>query len=591
MQDNDKKIKTGGAKQGGSYKAVRRRERKNEMKQGKKLAAFLLSALCALWAAGPVSAEIPGTTDGLAAFVEHAVTVEKNIVPESVLSAAQEAGYSATQEEIAARIDSEIQSREDEIFTQTGEYIQTYGMLNRPLNEISFAGTHNSYSNNVDGSGYTYLFYGGTQNHDLGIRQMLDRGIRYIEVDIGNSGWLGRDVACYHRIAALGKTEVSAVAEAVRGFLEENPNEFVYLRICEAYEGGLSVADVQAGTEEYESLVERFMEEIRKAGLLDQVSNYYGSLDSVDINAMMKPGKTYEGREMESWPTLKEMIQSGKRLIIEAKEINSTVVQAEPPANQEHGNVFSVAPQMWGDENSFVVISQCADHGSTAGWRACSVINGDGRRAYEQMKYFENTENAVGYCSVTNVVMIDFFYGAERKGGNLLCDVDIVDAVNRMNLEREGIWSEEIGDLYWTTDPLTDRTPEAIEVYDAPSETLLPTLSDGLLWQSVESASEDGRLSYLVRTEEPVNPYALAINFLPWNGKSHVVPDSYDVYYKNADGEYVLLGSAVPHDHNQSWNVMTFGEPDVTADEFKVVVNGREGKWFVVTEIALYANS
>lgn len=552
--------------------------------------AVILGAACALWASLPVYAGTSGAEDGLPAFVEHAVTVEKNIVPESVLSAAREAGYSTSREEIVALIDSEIRSRRNEVFTQTGEYLQTYGMLDRRLNQISFAGTHNSFSNNVDGSGYTYLFYGGTQNHDLGIRQMLDRGIRYIEVDVGNSGWLGRDVACYHRIAALGKTEVSAVAEAIGGFLEENPNEFVYLRICEAYEGGLSFSDVQAGTAEYESLVQRFMEEIRKAGLLDQVNNYYGPLDSVDIAAMMKPGKTYEGREMEAWPTLKEMIQSGKRLIIEAKEINSTVVQAEPPANQEHGNVFSAAPQMWGDEDSFVVISQCADHGSTAGWRACSVINGDGRRAYEQMKYFENTTNAVGYRSVTNVVMTDFFYGAERKGGNPLCDVDIVDAVNRMNLEREGVWSEETGGLYWTTDPIKDRTPEPIEVYNAPSGTLLPALSDDRLWQSVESASEDGELSYLVKTAEPVDPHALAINFLPWNGDDHVVPDRYDVYGKDASGAYILLGSAVPHDHNQSWNVMTFGEQAFATDEFKVVVNGTKGKWFVVTEIALYAN-
>lgn len=41
---------------------------------------------------------------------------------------------------------------------------------------------------------------------------------------------------------------------------------------------------------------------------------------------------------------------------------------------------------------------------------------------------------------------------------------------------------------------------------------------------------------------------------------------------------------------NQSWNVLQFEESSVMADEFKVVVNGKKGKWFVVTEMDLYAS-
>lgn len=560
--------------------------------------SWIIAALCVCLllsttvtaAGGTTNAGLSQTNSAFALFVKDKVINEKNIRPQSVYDAALEQGFEVTLEETAKMIDQQILSHGSQIYTETGEYIQTYSMLNKRINEISFAGTHNSYSNNVDGSGYTYLFYGGTQNHDLGIKETLERGIRYVEVDVGNDGWLGKGVACYHRIPALGKTSAASVAQAIKSFLDENPNEFVYLRICEGFEGGLSFSNVDPSSEEYRNLVYKFMEELRKEGLLKQVNNYYGSQESVDVDAMMKPGKSYQGKTMEQWPTLKEMIQSDKRLIVDAYVINSTVAQAEPPANQEHGNMFEVASKMGGDENAIVILSQCADHGSTAGWRACSVINGDGRRAYEQMKYFENTPNALGRRNVTNVVMIDFFYGAERKGGNPLCDVDIVDAVNRMNLEREGAWSKSIGSLYWTTDPITEKDPEPIQVFDESSGAEISALSDGRLWQTVESASESGQLSYIVKTGEKINPYAFSINFMPWNGKDHVVPENYQVYYKNENGEFVLLGQATPHDHNQSWNVLQFEESSVMADEFKVVVNGKKGKWFVVTEMDLYAS-
>ena len=36
-----------------------------------------------------------------------------------------------------------------------------------------------------------------------------------------------------------------------------------------------------------------------------------------------------------------------------------------------------------------------------------------------------------------------------------------------------------------------------------------------------------------------------------------------------------MLGQAIPHDHNQSWNVLQFEECSIMADEFRVVFNGK----------------
>lgn len=56
-----------------------------------------------------------------------------------------------------------------------------------------------------------------------------------------------------------------------------------------------------------------------------------------------------------------------------------------------------------------------------------------------------------------------------------------------------------------------------------------------------------------------------------------------------AQQEQIRIFSS-PNDMNQSWNVLQFEESSVMADEFKVVVNGKKGKWFVVTEMDLYAS-
>ncbi|HAC79187.1 MAG: hypothetical protein P8K76_03680 [Candidatus Binatia bacterium] len=139
-------------------------------------------------------------------------------------------------------------------------------LCDRAYDEVAYATTHNAYSNATDG------FIG--PNQEFAVPRQLSDGIRGLMLD---AYILDGEVVQYHALADLGTYPLLSTLTEIREFLQANPREVVTI-IFESYVDGDDIADVFA-----------------EAGLVE-----YAHAQSLE----------------DPWPTLGEMIESGKRLVV-----------------------------------------------------------------------------------------------------------------------------------------------------------------------------------------------------------------------------------------------------------------------------------
>jgi len=139
-------------------------------------------------------------------------------------------------------------------------------LCDRRYDRVTYAGTHNSMSNRDEGWSFA--------NQIHGIARQLEDGIRLINLDAHYNG--GEPYLC-HGYCEAGSEPLSSGLLKIRNFLYGNPNEVVTI-IFESY---ISSGDIQA--------------EFDKTGLLDH---------------------TYSHGEGKQWPTLRDMIRDGERLVV-----------------------------------------------------------------------------------------------------------------------------------------------------------------------------------------------------------------------------------------------------------------------------------
>lgn len=137
-------------------------------------------------------------------------------------------------------------------------------LCERRYDQVAFAATHNAMSSADEG------WFQPNQQHAL--RRQLDDGVRALLLDTHYAG--GRVSLC-HGVCAAGRSPLSDALGVIAGFLRDNPREVVTL----IFEAHVSAADTAA--------------EIARAGLLPAVYTHRGT-----------------------WPTLGEMIATGRRLVI-----------------------------------------------------------------------------------------------------------------------------------------------------------------------------------------------------------------------------------------------------------------------------------
>ena len=139
-------------------------------------------------------------------------------------------------------------------------------LCDKRYNQVSYLTTHNAF--NADEEGFNL------PNHNFGLTQQLEDGVRGLMLDVYDEGGIA---TVYHSVALLGTTTLESNLTEIKDFLDANPNEVVTI-IFECY------ADFQL-------------------------------IETAFINTEIQ-GYTFEQGLGEPWPTLQEMIDDNKRLVV-----------------------------------------------------------------------------------------------------------------------------------------------------------------------------------------------------------------------------------------------------------------------------------
>ncbi len=192
-------------------------------------------------------------------------------------------------------------------------------LCDRPINEVAFASSHNAMS--ITEYGWLWPMHDGTitEQLDYGVRALLI-DTHYMDTPESQAAGLARlperlqsvaqkaidsfrppaeeGVWLCHEFCALGNSPFAGAAEEVRIFMEKNPREVLFIVIQDE----VAPADIE--------------NVVTEAGLLPYI---------------------YTHPEGQPWPTMREMIDSGQRLIIMAEN--------EGPPPQWYDNVWNVTEE------------------------------------------------------------------------------------------------------------------------------------------------------------------------------------------------------------------------------------------------------
>ena len=136
----------------------------------------------------------------------------------------------------------------------------------KKYNEVAYLTTHNAYSSFEDG------FY--LPNQNMNITSQLNQGVRAFMLDIYSEDDV---LVLYHGVAELGSSFFEDLLNEFRIFIDENPNEVITL-ILEDY-----------------SSVNELSDALFTSGIIEDL---------------------YEYDEVYGWPTLQEMIDLDKRIVL-----------------------------------------------------------------------------------------------------------------------------------------------------------------------------------------------------------------------------------------------------------------------------------
>lgn len=139
-------------------------------------------------------------------------------------------------------------------------------LCSKKYNEVAYLTTHNAYSSFEDG------FY--LPNQNLNISSQLSQGVRAFMLDVYSEDEL---LVLYHGVADLGFALFEDVLNEFRTFIDENPNEVITL-ILEDY-----------------SPISKLSEALFDSGIIENLFEY---------------------DEVYGWPTLQEMIDLDKRIVL-----------------------------------------------------------------------------------------------------------------------------------------------------------------------------------------------------------------------------------------------------------------------------------
>jgi len=156
-------------------------------------------------------------------------------------------------------------------------------LCDRAYNEVAYATTHN-------GNSYAPVYHFWAANHNYPVGQQLEDGVRALMIDAYDSSCVDSlcglsEVCVYHGFPGLGCEPIEMITTPVREFLLANPREVITL-----------IMDAGANPH-----------------------NLAMALEAANLTQYM-----HSQNLGEPWPTLQNLIDSGKRLVVFSSQ-NATV--------------------------------------------------------------------------------------------------------------------------------------------------------------------------------------------------------------------------------------------------------------------------
>lgn len=319
----------------------------------------------------------------------------------------------------------------DPVFNADGGFVITYGMLKRRFNEITFPGTHNSFAG--VGANWTE---GTCKNQGMTISEQLENGIRYIEFDLDNV------LNVYHG-GCIG--DFNSRLEEVKGYAYHHPGQVILVRISDVH-----------GLDSPPETYSRVNGRLEDTHLDDFIYNWDPTKEKSDVRRCYVP---------DPWPTLGEIIQSGRNVIFLHERAMHKVVDEGYCRHAQYGsggdamytasipeqfaaNMLYWDPPQERQSNApyRLLLTEVCPDGVGAGCKESASKNNDGRRLYQMAKRLE--DEIMPDNRVVNFINVDYFNSSNAWH----LPINVVDACNRLNYERFGIdW--ETSDCFWELYP------------------------------------------------------------------------------------------------------------------------------------------
>lgn len=392
-----------------------------------------------------------------------------NMIIDDLLAKAQLSNLNASRQQIEEAVDSYINrmSRNTPQLAFTGNnFITTYGMLNKRVDEITYMGAHNAFSNNEDAkNNYSNSRSLGTENHKYSIAKQLQYGYRVIDLDIGKHNG---NTGCYHRYRLAGYTNLwgpNSILPKIKIFLDENPGDIVILHLSEVYNGNLDLTTITTeslypyGTEEHEGQVENMMFGMKETGLLEMTYNYTGNNNTPrdqyfeNLNIL--------GDTQGSWPVLKDMLKSNKRVLLIQRDegFGHTVRlnnEADDPTQVSisdinfSSNTLNELGSNGSRAGKMVNLELFLDWGAAAGDINAAYVNNDGEHLYDIFTEVNRQLREGNTNKVMTFALLDYVVSTTHSSRPDDIEVTAIQAANRLNYDNFGYeWSRDRVINYW----------------------------------------------------------------------------------------------------------------------------------------------
>lgn len=308
-------------------------------------------------------------------------------------------------------------------------------LCGKRFDQVAYVTTHNAFNAEEDGF--------NLPNHTYGITRQLNDGVRGLMIDVYDEGGVA---TVYHSFALLGTATLESNLQEIKDFLDANPNEIVTI-IFECY------ADFEL------------------------VETAFVNTELLSFAHQQNTG--------DPWPTLQQMIDSGKRLVVLSDRND-----AAPGENWYH-YVWEYAVETPFSNNSNSDFT-------------CDFNRGNPDNGLFILNHFATDPDiGIGRTDLSELANeFDFFYNRADACWNTLGKFP-----NFLTID-----FHELGDVFEVADSINARLTVGVDELNRPSVTsVFPNPSTGIFRFSFESEldatiavfSPDGKKVFEARVTQP----------------------------------------------------------------------------------------